>query len=222
MSHFSYLVFPEYKNRISDKVIVKCLDLVEGIVNFSRGKNLSSEEVKKITSKLGEKMSGSILYPGGASTLFAWSFVIHQFANIIIKPYYNRQITQLIVHYLIYQDFRNEFRKLSFEAGGEIYRLAIPASIGIANIKTFEHSFPTLMTTEIVGETIKSQPILIGKISSLVRKLGYQGIICDPYPSNWKVVPMNGEKFVFYIDLLSSNTIRDINRRMSELVKNLD
>ncbi|MHA1227224.1 MAG: hypothetical protein ACTSR2_07025 [Candidatus Hodarchaeales archaeon] len=221
MAQFSYLVFPEFKSCISDKVIIKCLDLVEGLINFSRGKYLTNEEVGKITSKLEDKMSGSTLYPGGASTLFAWSFVIKQFDNMIIKPYYNREITHLIVHYLTYKDFGNEFMKLSFEVGGKIYRLAIPASIGIASINTFKRSFPTLMTTEITGDTIKSQPLLIGKISSLVRKLGYQGIICDPYPSNWKIVPRDGENFVYYIDLLSSNSIRDINRRITELVETL-
>ena len=74
---------------------------------------------------------------------------------------------------------------------------------------------------EVKGESIKNDPPLIKCISRVALKLAQKGIICDPYPANWLSYKDQGEKFISYIDLLSSNTLTNVNERISALIKSL-
>jgi len=106
MSQISVFIFPEYKNQISSRALQKRLELVESIIAFSKDKNLSSKDIERINKKLGSRMRGTKLYPGGSSVLFGWSFSFDKIGPIILKPYYNREISALIIH-------RNLFKGLS-------------------------------------------------------------------------------------------------------------
>ena len=218
----SYILFPEFKEKISQEALNKCLVLVESIINYSKGNHLNQEKIDLIKEKLGDKMKGTFLYPGGASVLFGWNFDIESFGSIIIKPYYNRDFSQLLIHYLTSLDFQKEFRIRNFQEGKEKYHISIPITIGLAKIITYRKIFPTLISSTIKGENLTNHPQLIAKISIVVREFARIGIICDPYPTNWKLVKNKHPHSIYYIDLLSSNKLQHINNRLLEFLNSLD
>jgi hypothetical protein len=77
------------------------------------------------------------------------------------------------------------------------------------------------MTLEVLGETIHKNPNFIALTSKLARKLGKKGIIMDPYPSNWKFADNSGDIILSYIDLMSSNTLKNLKERISDFYKGL-
>jgi len=213
----AFSLFPEYKEKISKEVLSKYLILVESIINYSKGNHLNQEKIDLIKEKLGDKMEGTFLYPGGASVLFGWSFEIETFGSIIIKPYYNRDFSQLLIHYLTALDIKKESQLRNFQYDKKIYHISIPITIGLAKIVTYQKIYPTLITSTVKGENLTNYPQLIAKISIIVREFARNGIICDPYPTNWKLVKTKAQNLIYYIDLLSSNKLCDVNTRLSEV-----
>ncbi|MFX0182351.1 MAG: hypothetical protein ACFE95_04630 [Candidatus Hodarchaeota archaeon] len=221
MPRFSFFLFPEFKNQISIKTVKKSLDLVESIIAYSRGNRLNSDEINRICEKIGSRIKGSRLYSGGSSVLFGWSFQFGDVGSVIIKPYYNRQLSQLIIHYLTVKDCVQNLDKLQFEYNAKLYQIQIPHVIGLAKIESSSRIFPTLLAEEVTGESIQGQAPLIKEISFLVRDLAHQGFICDPYGSNWKISEIKDKRIIHYIDLLSSNRIPDAKKRIADLMQNL-
>ncbi|MFX0051342.1 MAG: hypothetical protein ACFE8U_08630 [Candidatus Hermodarchaeota archaeon] len=222
MSRLSFIIFPEFKDQISAEKVKNSLDLVESIIAYSKGNRLNSDEINRICKKLGSRITGSRLYSGGSSVLFGWSFQLGKVGSIIIKPYYNRQLTQLILHYLTAEDCIQNLDKLKFEYNKKHYQIQIPRVIGLAKIVSISRIFPTLLAEEVVGESIQGQALLIKKISFLVRDLALQGFICDPYASNWKTSMIKNQKIIHYIDLLSSNRIPNAKKRIADLLQNFE
>ncbi|UCG02130.1 MAG: hypothetical protein JSW11_21380 [Candidatus Heimdallarchaeota archaeon] len=222
MSRIPFFLFPEYKNQISSCALQKSLDLVESIVGFSKGNSLSCEAINRISQKLGVQMKGTTLYPGGSSCLFGWSFPFDKIGSIIIKPYYSRELLALIIHYLTWQDYVYEFQNMQFQLNDKEIQVKLPNVVGLAKIETFSRFFPVLMTTEAAGEAIQAYPSLIRKVGTFTRDLAKKGIISDPYPSNWKISFSNNHGIIQYIDLLSSNRLENVQKRVSELLKGFD
>jgi hypothetical protein len=221
MSRIPFFLFPEYKNQLSSGTLQKNLDLVESIVGFSKGKSLSREAISRISQKLGARMKGTTMYPGGSSCLFGWSFPF-DIGSVIIKPYYSRELSALIIHYLTWQDFVCEFQNMQFQFNDKEIQVMLPEVIGVAKIETFSKFFPVLMTMEAAGEAIQAYPSLIRKVGTFTRDLAKKGIISDPYPSNWKLTFADNHGIIQYIDLLSSNRLENVQNRISELLKGLD
>ncbi|MFX0206583.1 MAG: hypothetical protein ACFFDT_11410 [Candidatus Hodarchaeota archaeon] len=223
MPGIPFFLFPEYKNQISSEELHKNLDLVESIIGFSKGKNLSRDEIDTISQKLGTRMKGTTLYPGGSSCLFGWSFSFDKIGSVIIKPYYSRELPALIIHYLTVQDYVDDFQNMQFQLNDKEIQVKLPKVVGVAKIETFSRSYPVLMTTEAPGEAIQPYPSLIRKVGTFTRDLALKkGIISDPYPSNWKVTITGSHGTIQYIDLLSSNRLKDVHLRISELIKGLE
>lgn len=222
MPHIPFFLFPEYQNQISSKILQKNLDLVESIVGFSKGKSLSRDAIDRIAQKLGTRMKGTTLYPGGSSCLFGWSFLFHKVGSLIIKPYYSREISALIIHYLTVQDFHDDFQNMRFQLNNKDIQVTLPKVVGVAKIETFSRFYPVLMTTEATGEAIQAYPSLIRQVGTFTRDLAKKGIISDPYPSNWKLSLTGSHGTIQYIDLLSSNRLKDVQLRISELIKGLE
>ncbi|MFX0085240.1 MAG: hypothetical protein ACFFAU_06170 [Candidatus Hodarchaeota archaeon] len=209
-------------DQIPKEGIQKCLDLVESIVEFSKGKPLTRENTDQITKKLGSLVSGTRLYPGGSSVLFGWSFYFEDIGHIIIKPYYRREITALFIHYFTLQDFTPYLDEIQLKIQSSRIKITIPKVIGFAKIRTLAVEYPVLLTSEVLGDSIHKKSSLIALTSKLAKKVGNKGIIMDPYPSNWKYTVKNGEIIIAYIDLLSSNLIKNLENRISELIKNYE
>lgn len=220
MSRISFFLFPEFKEKISVDGLRKSLDLVESIVGYSKGKSLRREAIDRIRERLGSRMRGTRLYPGGSSVLFCWSFSF-EVGSIVIKPYYSRELSALVIHYLTCQDFLHDFQNLHFQFKDKEIRITLPQVIGLAKIETFSRVYPVLIATEAIGKSIQAHPPLIKIISSVARDLGQKGIICDPYPSNWNISFVNGQGNIQYIDLLSSNRLKNVNSRIAELLQDL-
>ncbi len=208
--------------QIPKEGVEKCLDLVESVIGFSKGKPLTRENTDQITKKLGSQMSGTRFYPGGSSVLFGWSFYFEDLGQIIIKPYYRREITALFIHYFTLQDFTPYLDEIQLKFRSSRIKITIPKVIGFAKIKTFTGEYPVLITSEFLGDSIYKNPSFIALTSKLAKKVGNKGIIMDPYPSNWKYTVKNGEIIIAYIDLLSSNLIKNLKNRISELIKNYE
>lgn len=221
MSNISFFLFPKFKNQIEKESIRKSLDLVKSIVGFSKGKRLGQKDIHRITKKLGSRMKGTRLYAGGSSVLFGWSFNFEKIGFTIIKPYYSRELTALIIHYFTSKDFRKEFQEIRFEFENREIKVTIPDVVGLAKIETLSRFFPVLIMMEATGETIQA-PSLIRNITHITRDLAQKGIICDPYPSNWKISFNEDKGIVQYIDLLSSNQLTNIHNRIVELIQSLD
>ncbi|MFW9903766.1 MAG: hypothetical protein ACFFFH_05495 [Candidatus Thorarchaeota archaeon] len=222
MSSIPFFLFPEYKNKLSSSALQKSLGLVESIVGFSKGNNLTPESIDRISQKLGVRMKGTTLYPGGSSCLFGWSFPFDKIGSIIIKPYYSRELSALMIHYLTWQDFIFEFQNMQFQLNNKEIQVKLPNVIGVAKIETFSRFFPVLITTEAAGEAIQAYPSLIREVGTFTRNLAKKGIISDPYPSNWKISFSNNHGVIQYIDLLSSNRLRNVQKRISKLLKDFD
>ncbi len=214
-------MFPEFKENYSYYALQSNLELVESVVNFSRGQFLSPEKIELIKEKLGKKLIGTKFYPGGSSVLFGWSFPSEQVGRLMYKPYYSRHLTQLLIHYFCISEFLKSFKLIDLDPKLQDYRFATPKVIGIAKIEAFEREFPTLIVEEVQGDTIKDDLNLIKAISHLSKKLAKTGLICDPYSANWKYYSNQDKKHISYIDLLSSNKLKDINSRISKLIKQL-
>ncbi len=222
MPHIPYLIFPEFKDQISASSIKNRLGFIESIVGYSKGNSLSRDDINRITKRLGPRMRGTRLYPGGSSVLFGWSFPFDQIGSIIMKPYYNREITALLIHYFTYQDFVLDFQNLQFQIKDTEFCITVPKIVGLAKIGAFSRFYPVLIMMEAAGESIKPHPFLIKKIAEVVRDLAQKGIISDPYPANWKITFIEGQGIVQYIDLLSSNRLKNIHGRITELVKHFE
>jgi len=221
MSRHPFFLFPEFKNKISHDTIREALALVETIIIYSKGKRLHGNEIEKISKRLNSRMVGVYLYPGGTSVLFGWSFQF-KIGKVIIKPYYNRELTQLIIHYFTAKDCAKDLFDTCLIINEEEYRIKIPEIIGVAKIKTFPKDYPTLLTREVIGESIQGHSLFIKHISNVVREFALQGIICDPYASNWKFSSVENQNIIHYIDLLSSNRLPNIKKRISDLIQNLN
>jgi hypothetical protein len=222
MSHIPFFLFPEYKNQISSGELQKNLDLVESIVGFSKGRRLTREAIDRISHKLGGRMRGTNLYPGGSSCLFGWSFFFDRIWSIIIKTYYNSELSALIIHYLTWQDFVNVIQDMQFKLDNKEVQVRLPKVVGVAKIVTFSQIYPVLMTMEAAGEAIQPYPSLIRDVGTFSRDLAKKGIISDPYPSNWKISFAGNHGTIHYIDLLSSNRLENVQKRISELLKGLE
>ena len=217
----TFSILPEFKGNYSYYAIQKNLELVESVVNYSRGQFLSPERIELIKEKLGKKLIGTRFYPGGSSVLFGWSFPF-DIGSVIIKPYYSRELSALIIHCLTWQDFVCEFQNMQFQFNDKEIQVMLPDVIGVAKIETFSKFFPVLMTMEAAGEAIQAYPSLIRKVGTFTRDLAKKGIISDPYPSNWKLSFNDSYGIIQYIDLLSSNRLKNVQNRISELLKGLD
>jgi hypothetical protein len=216
MSH-PFLLFPKYKDQISDDSITKALDLVESIVAYSQGNRINREEINRLLEKIDSRMAGTRLYPGGSNILFGWGFDLENIGSVIFKPYYNRHLTQLIIHYFTVTECTQYDKR--FSHNNSDYEIKVPEVIGLAKIESSSRSFPTLMTREVIGGSLKNQPLLIRKISDVSRRLALQGFICDPYGSNWKIIDANNPKIIYYLDLLSSNTLKNVKERIAALLE---
>ncbi len=220
MNLLSYALFPEFKSLISDSLLKNNLKLVSSVVNFSKGEFLSQNKINLIKNKLGKKMDGTRLYPGGTSVLFGWGFTFPKVDGVMIKPYYSREIFQLILHYLSISDFLIAVKNIE-KSTKSVIRIIIPKVIGIAKIDTLNRNFPVLIMEEVKGESIKGNFPAIKEISKMARNLALEGIICDPYPSNWKYLNNKERNIISYIDLISSNSLTDVNNRVAELLSSL-
>ncbi|MHA1978906.1 MAG: hypothetical protein ACW98I_18530 [Candidatus Hodarchaeales archaeon] len=214
-------IFPEFKENYSYYAIQKNLELVESVVNFSKGQFLSPEKIDLIKEKLGKKLIGTQFYPGGSSVLFAWSFPSEQVGRLMYKPYYKRHLTQLLIHYFCIGDFLTSLKEIDLEPDMQKFRFITPKVIGIAKIEMFDKEFPTLIVEEVQGDTIKDDLHLVKSVSNLTKKLAKKGLICDPYPANWKYYSEENRQHISYIDLLSSNKLKDINSRIAKLITQL-
>ena len=220
MNHLSYALFPEFKSLISESLLENNLKLVSSIINFSKGNFIDQKKINLIINKLGHKMDGTRLYPGGTSVLFGWGFTFPKIDGVMIKPYYSREIFQLILHYLSISDFLAAIKKIE-KSTKRTTRIRVPKVMGIAKVDALNRNYPVLME-EVMGDSIKGNFHAIKEISQSVRDLAREGIICDPYPSNWKYLSNEERKFVSYIDLICSNTLTDVNKRVAELLSSLE
>ena len=69
------------------------------------------------------------------------------------------------------------------------------------------------------GESIQKDPPMIRTVSQVSRDLAKDGIISDPYPANWKYFDSKTKDKIAYIDLLSSNQLRNVNERIRDLIE---
>ena len=220
MNHLSYTLFPEFKSLISESLLKNNLRLVSSIINFSKGSFLDQNKINLISEKLGQKMKGTRLYPGGTSVLFGWGFTFPKIDGVMIKPYYSREIFQLILHYLSISDFLVTVKNLE-KSAKHLIRIKIPKVIGVAMIDALDRNFPVLIMEEVKGESIQGNLPVIKEISKCVRDLARNGIICDPYPANWKYSSMKEQSAISYIDLISSNCLTNVHNRIAELLSSL-
>ena len=221
MSPITISIFPEFKENYSYYALQKNLELVESVVQFSKGQYLSPEKIELIKEKLGKKLIGTQFYPGGSSVLFGWSFPSEQVGRLMYKPYYTRHLTQLLIHYFSITDFLSFLKKIDLEPDMQKLRFITPKVIGIAKIEAFDKDFPTLIVEEVQGDTIKDDLHLVKSISNITKQLAKKGLICDPYPANWKYYSKENRQHISYIDLLSSNTLKDVNSRIAILIDQL-
>jgi len=220
MNHLSYTLFPEFESQITESYLQNSLKLVSSIINFSKGYFLDQNKINLISNKLGQKMEGTRLYPGGTSVLFGWGFTFPKLDGVMIKPYYSREIFQLLLHYLSISDFSVAIEKLE-KSPRHIIRIKVPKVIGVAKIDALNRKFPVLIMEEVKGESIQGNFPVIKEISKCVRDLARNGIICDPYPSNWKYSSNKEKRLICYIDLISSNSLTNVNKRIAELLGSL-
>jgi len=220
MNHLSYTLFPDFESLISESLLQNNLKLVSSIINFSKGNFLDQNKINQITDKLGQKMKGTRLYPGGTSVLFGWGFTFPKIEGVMIKPYYSREIFQLILHYLSISDFNVTVKKLE-KSAKHLIRIKVPKVIGVAKIDALNRNFPALIMEEVKGESIQGNFPVIKEISKFVRDLARNGIICDPYPSNWKYSSRKEQRIICYIDLITSNSLTNVNTRIAELLGSL-
>jgi hypothetical protein len=214
-------IFPDFRDKLSDIDLKRNIDLITSVINYSKGNFLNKQKIVLIEEKLGEKLEGTRLYPGGSSVLFGWGFSFKECGNVIFKPYYSRDLSHLIIHYLSVSEFYKALKKTKLHEILSSIDLKIPEVIGLAKTETFNRTFPILITEEMGGDTIMGNILLVKSISQIAKHLARKGVICDPYPANWKYCTVQGNQCISYIDLLSSNLLFDATNRIGELIQSL-
>ncbi|MFW9779928.1 MAG: hypothetical protein ACFFE8_13815 [Candidatus Heimdallarchaeota archaeon] len=214
----SFFIVPGFEN-VDHGEVRRILDLVQSVIAFSQGQSLDKKAIGRITKKLGARMFGSELFPGGSSVLFAWRFPIEKLGAVVVKPYYSGTITRLLIHYFTQIDYFQTYKDKEFlSPNGKVILLNIPQVVGFAKIETFNREFPTLLVEEAVGESIQTNPTLIRQVSQIARQMASEGLIFDFYPSNWK---LHGKKLT-YVDLLSSNKLKNLKKRITQLLEKIE
>ncbi|MHA2238977.1 MAG: hypothetical protein ACXAB2_11485 [Candidatus Hodarchaeales archaeon] len=218
MTTEAYSIFPKFQGLISEAFIERNLDLVSSVINFAKGELLNQSKINQIEKKLGNKLKGTTFYPGGSSVIFGWSFPFSNDLNVMFKPYYSRELTQLIIHYLTIDEYFLSIEKIEYTVGNLKLSLTTPKVIGVAKAEILSRTVPILLVEEILGESIKDDPDVIKTISQVSRNLAKDGIISDPYPANWKYFDNKTKDKIAYIDLLSSNRLKNVNERIRQLI----
>lgn len=219
MTSVAFSIFPKFSGVVAETFIKANLDLVASVINFSKGKLLNQTKINQIEKKLGKKLSGTTFYPGGSSVIFGWSFPYSSDLRIMFKPYYTRELTQLLIHYLSIEDYFVSIKNNEYSVGGSILCFTTPKVIGVAIIEILSRTIPILFVEEILGESIQKDPPMIRTVSQVSRDLAKDGIISDPYPANWKYFDSKTKDKIAYIDLLSSNQLRNVNERIRDLIE---
>ena len=222
MTAVAFNIFPDFQSQIPNQLVKERLKLVSSIINFSKGCFLDAKKIETMKKKLGTKLKNSTLYPGGSSVLFCWGFLFQYDLRVLFKPYYTRELSQLLIHYLSVEDFVNAIGNIDLPPVLCDYHIKIPKVVGIATIEALSRTFPLLLVEEVKGESIRNNPPLIKCISKITVKLGQKGIICDPYTANWLSYTNKEGKVLSYIDLLSSNALTNVTERISELINSLE
>ncbi len=220
MTSAAYSIFPKFKGIVSETFVQRNLDLVCSVINFSKGELLDQSKINLIEGKLGNKLTGTTFYPGGSSVIFGWSFPLSDSnLRVMFKPYYSRELTQLIIHYLSMDDYFHSIEKIEYIVGNSKLIFSTPKLIGVATVELLSRTIPILLVEEILGESVKNDPDMIRTISQVSRNLAKDGIISDPYPANWKYFDDRTKDKIAYIDLLSSNRLKNVNERIKLLIE---
>lgn len=216
VSNVNQTIFPEYKDHIDETIITTYLNLSENIIRLSGNKHLTKETINQIKENWRPFFNGT-LYPGGQDVFFAWSFKTGM-NQIILKPYYKKELMALILHYLTTEDLGNI---LTCTINQKLITVKIPPVIGLATITTEANLVPVLITLESVGEPIMKYPQIIRLLGEVTKKIAPKGIILDLYPSNWRFHPSKSGVVVEYIDIINSNKLSNIKERIEALLFNL-
>jgi hypothetical protein len=214
----NYEIFTDFKSQIDESILGNYLDISGSLIRFCNGGRLTSEGIKAIQKKFKGALDGT-LFPGGKDTIFAWSI---PFGNIdlLLKPYYKKELFALIIHYLSVEEFGNT-RTYSIKPD-LVANISIPSVIGVANFTFATHPVPLLITTASKGEPILNNTSIVTRLGEIAKNLAYDGFIVDLYPSNWKLYPSTSAINLEYIDLIISKKIDDVKSRVYNLIKELN
>lgn len=221
MTSVAFSIFPKFRGIVPETFIQANLDLVGSVISFSKGKSLTPTDIYQIKKKLGRKLSGTTFYPGGSSVIFGWSFPYTNDLRIMFKPYYTRELTQLLIHHLSIVDFFNSIKDLEYTVRDSTLCFTTPKVIGVATMEILSRTIPILFVEEILGESIQKDPSMIRTISQVSRNLAKDGIISDPYPANWKYFDIKTKDKIAYIDLLSSNKLQNVSEKIKDLIESI-
>jgi hypothetical protein len=140
----------------------------------------------------------------------------------MFKPYYARELAQLIIHYLSIKDFYSTLKEIDLKSDLGEFIITVPQVIGIATIEALNRKYPLLIVEEIKGESLRNNPSLIKYVSRIAVKLAQEGIICDPYTANWLRYSNEPRTVIAYIDLLSSNILTNVSEKILNLINSLE
>ncbi|MFX0185019.1 MAG: hypothetical protein ACFE95_18195 [Candidatus Hodarchaeota archaeon] len=211
-----FKIFTDFKSQIDESILSSYFNISESLIRFSNGDRLTREGIKDIQKKFGGVLNGT-LYPGGNDTIFAWSIPVGSF-DVLLKPYYKKELFALIIHYLSVEEFGNT---RTFNIDNFMTNILIPPVIGVANIALDTYSVPLLITTESKGEPVLNHPSIMTTLGKVTKILAYEGFIVDLYPSNWRLHSSDSGITLEYIDLLISKKINNVKASVFNLIKDL-
>jgi len=210
-------IFTNFKGQIDETVLENYLDILESLVRFTKGDRLAKDGIGDIQKKFGGALDGT-LFPGGQDAIFAWSIPVGKL-NVLLKPYYKKELLALIFHYLSVETFgTTRTYKIDLDF---VTNIIIPPVIGLANIVLDTHSVPVLITTESKGEPVLNHPSIVTKLGEVTKSLAYEGFIIDLYPSNWRLHPSDSVITLEYIDLITSKSIDNVKVKIFNLIRDL-
>lgn len=216
-SNISYVVFPKHRPLLQERSLNSALKTLQQFVKHAEGLRLSTKgilELKKVYPKLKGKM-----FPGGQDVIFAWSIPLKK-VNLLLKPYYNKDLITLLLHHLSVEEFGHTSK---FSGKDSIAQIKLPPVIGIAQIQdeSLKSTYPILITTESKGKLVMGNAKIIGLISKVARSLAKGGFIVDVYPANWRYKTNRNRVLLEYIDLILSNNLKDIDDRIAAIIYQL-
>ncbi|MFX0172252.1 MAG: hypothetical protein ACFE9L_10045 [Candidatus Hodarchaeota archaeon] len=214
----NYQIFTDFKGQIDESILGNYLNISESLIRFSNGDRLTREGIKVIQEKFKGSLDGT-LFPGGKDTIFAWSIPFGTI-DVLLKPYYKKELFALIIHYLSVEEFGNT-RTYNIKPD-LVTNIVIPTVIGVANIAFNTHPVPLLITTESKGDPILNNTSIVTRLGEIAKKMAYDGFIVDLYPSNWRLHPSTSAINLEYIDLIISKKIDNVKSRVYDLIKDLN
>ncbi|MFW9995755.1 MAG: hypothetical protein ACFFD4_27195 [Candidatus Odinarchaeota archaeon] len=204
---------------IDENQIVELLGHAGSFLNRVGTNSLNKQQAEELEESSG--IEGIKIFQGGRQALFGAAFPVDDFPfkYVMIKPYSNLTLSQIILHCVSLFEFRKQFsgRKyyLSTAPGKDTEEWEVRSvyTIGFGKLRAGNQNILALIQEYSEGEKLDSY----FKITRITKDVMKSGFIIDPYISNFRVTRKHQKNYIEYFDLIFTNQPLDMKIKVKEI-----